>query len=79
MSVIAIPEVLRKKLGDDGAEALIKILNEAELSSRTDLATKDSVKADIEAAKSEILKWSFIFWASQIGILIAALKFFVKT
>ncbi|MBF0457544.1 MAG: hypothetical protein HQK99_06580 [Nitrospirae bacterium] len=74
MSVIAIPKSLREKLGDEATEDLVKIINEADLSSRKDLVTK----ADLEAAKSELLKWSFIFWVSQIGILIAALKFFVK-
>lgn len=74
MSVIAIPKSLREKLGDEATEDLVKIINEADLSSRKDLVTK----ADLEAAKSELLKRSFIFWVSQIGILIAALKFFVK-
>ncbi|MBF0487033.1 MAG: hypothetical protein HQK98_02625 [Nitrospirae bacterium] len=111
--MIAIPRVLRERLGEDGVDALLTVFGDVSLSTRTDLATKsdvkdmatksdikdmatksdlkdmatalrqematkDGVKAEIESAKSELLKWSFIFWVSQIGILIAALRFFVK-
>ncbi|MBF0518640.1 MAG: hypothetical protein HQK92_02840 [Nitrospirae bacterium] len=63
--MIAIPEVLRKKLGDDGAEALIKIINEADSSSRKDLTTK----ADLESAKSDIIKWVAAMLVAQAGLM----------
>ncbi|MBF0318559.1 MAG: hypothetical protein HQL01_01970 [Nitrospirae bacterium] len=65
MSVITIPEVLRKKLGDDGAEALVKIINEADSSSRKDLATK----ADLESTKSDIIKWVAAMLVAQAGLM----------
>ncbi|MEO5355970.1 MAG: hypothetical protein H7844_01575 [Nitrospirae bacterium YQR-1] len=65
MAVIAIPEVLRKKLGDDGAEALVKVINEAEANSRKDLATK----ADIESAKSDIIKWVAAMLVAQASLM----------
>lgn len=34
MTVIAIPKILRERLTDEGAEALIDVLNEVELSSK---------------------------------------------
>ncbi|MBF0553341.1 MAG: hypothetical protein HQK96_02150 [Nitrospirae bacterium] len=52
---------------------------------RQDMATKSDLenlklelKADIEKSKLDSIKWMLAFWASQIGIMIAALKFFVK-
>ncbi|MBF0318494.1 MAG: hypothetical protein HQL01_01640 [Nitrospirae bacterium] len=58
MSVITIPRPLREKLGDDGVDALVAVINEANLSSRDNLAAKsdiarlenklDSTKADLE-------------------------------
>ncbi|MBF0486873.1 MAG: hypothetical protein HQK98_01805 [Nitrospirae bacterium] len=62
VSVITIPRPLRERLGDDGVDALIAVINESSLRSRDDLATKldlktemtrlelkiESVKADLE-------------------------------
>ncbi|MBF0607991.1 MAG: hypothetical protein HQL61_10655 [Magnetococcales bacterium] len=45
MSVITIPKALRDKLGDEGTDAFIKVINEAGLDTRRDLATKDDFQA----------------------------------
>ncbi len=92
MSVITIPRPLRERLGDDGVDALIAVINESNLRSRDDLATKndisrvelrmESIKSDlelkIESNKSETLKWMFIFWAGQLVAFFAMLKAFLK-
>ncbi|WP_420265339.1 LA_3696 family protein [Candidatus Magnetominusculus dajiuhuensis] len=65
MSVITIPEVLRKKLGDDGAEALVRIINDADSSSRKDLATK----SDLESAKADIIKWVAAMLVAQAALI----------
>ncbi|MBF0318196.1 MAG: hypothetical protein HQL01_00115 [Nitrospirae bacterium] len=74
MSVIAIPKSLREKLGDEATEDLVKVINEVDSSSRKDLATK----ADLESAKSEMLKWMFLFWAGQLFAMFAMFKAFLK-
>ncbi|KWT83388.1 LA_3696 family protein [Candidatus Magnetominusculus xianensis] len=51
MSVITIPKPLRERLGDDGVDALIAVINDAKISSREDLATK----SDIRELKMELL------------------------
>ncbi len=33
-----------------------------------------TLRAEIEKSKSDLLRWMFIFWASQIGIIIALIK-----
>ncbi|MBF0458125.1 MAG: DUF1640 domain-containing protein [Nitrospirae bacterium] len=38
----------------------------------------ESIMAEIEKSKLDSIKWMLAFWASQIGIMIAALKFFIK-
>ncbi|MBF0320868.1 MAG: hypothetical protein HQL01_13800 [Nitrospirae bacterium] len=45
MSVITIPKTLREKLGDDGVDALVTVINEVGLDSRRDVTTKDDLKA----------------------------------
>lgn len=37
-----------------------------------------ATKADLADTKAELLKWMFIFWAGQIGALIAILTIFFK-
>jgi len=129
--VITIPNTIREKLGDEGAEALTEILNKIEESSKEDtielaeqrfekhlgrLDTKiekvrtnldakiekvrvdldakikkvkadlsieiEKVKADlsvkIERVKADIIKWMFIFWVGQVGVLIGILFAFFK-
>ncbi len=42
---------------------------------KTELEGKIGI--EIQKSKADILKWMFIFWASQIGAVFALLKFFV--
>ncbi|WP_420265618.1 LA_3696 family protein [Candidatus Magnetominusculus dajiuhuensis] len=81
MSVITIPKSLREKLGEQGTEDLVKVINEADSASRKDAATKEDIanlKAEIEKTKSETLKWMFLFWAGQLLAMFAMLKAFLK-
>ncbi|MBF0553626.1 MAG: hypothetical protein HQK96_03615 [Nitrospirae bacterium] len=85
MSVIAIPKPLREKLGDEATDSLIKVLNDAESTSRKDLATKEDL-AKLETklvekigdTKAETLKWMFIFWAGQLAAMFVMFKSFIK-
>ncbi|MCI4625867.1 MAG: CCDC90 family protein [Candidatus Magnetoovum sp. WYHC-5] len=46
-----------------------------EISLRADI---EKTRAQIEKAKSETIRWLFLFWASQIGAIFALFKFFLK-
>ena len=37
VGIVVVPKVLREKLGDDGAEALVNLLNEAKYAQKNDL------------------------------------------
>ncbi|MCI4625811.1 MAG: hypothetical protein L3V56_07595 [Candidatus Magnetoovum sp. WYHC-5] len=52
MPVITVPKELREVLGEKGADALVKVINDADLSARKDLALKE----DFAKVKEEILK-----------------------
>ncbi len=93
MPVLTIPKVLREKIGEEGVDELISIINEVEKEARKDsLALAEErferrlseevakvnnkiteetgkLRIEIEKTKSEILKWMFIFWIGQIGVL----------
>ncbi|MDP1621554.1 MAG: hypothetical protein Q8M08_04355 [Bacteroidales bacterium] len=56
------------------------------LATKADLiSTKSGIKEDIakleikiEKSKSELIKWMFIFWAGQTGIMVGILALFLK-
>ncbi len=110
MKIINVPKVLREKLGDDGVEALLELINladekmkeniieiqtekyERRLSEEIsrlrseDLAKLDKriteeiskLRVEISRTYSNIIKWMFIFWALQIGVITAILFTFLK-
>lgn len=88
MTVIAIPKILRDKLTDEGADALVQILD------RVEERTQDRAIATVEERferrlaeeignlRTELIKWMFIFWigqfASIVGVLSAILFAFFR-
>ena len=131
MAIISIPKPLREKLGDEGAEALVHVLNEndkelrssvlnsaeqrfekhlseeisavrldladaekrfekhlskeisavrLDLSSAEKVMTEEisAVRISIEKSRSDTIKWMFIFWVGQIGVLLGILMAFFK-
>lgn len=96
MPIILLPEVLRNKLGDDGAQALVDVINSS--ISKANRAWNESaterlerrlteVKSDLElkiagldskmqSMRADLLRWMFVFWASQVGITITMLTAF---
>ncbi|MBF0539695.1 MAG: hypothetical protein HQL03_15750 [Nitrospirae bacterium] len=52
MSVIAIPKALRERLGDAATDDFIKVISDAGLDTRKDLATKE----DVFMLKQDLLK-----------------------
>jgi hypothetical protein len=78
VSEIRLYEMLKAKIGEREAEAFVEIL-ETKVNSKFEegkelLATKK----DLSDLKAEIIKWMFIFWVGQIGVIIAILTIFFK-
>jgi len=120
MAVITVPKVLREKLGEDGADSLVELINKADTGVKEDVLiyveekferrlveelSKVTEKNDktntsllekidktntilsekiaqtnvtIAETKAEIIRWMFIFWAGQIGVIIGILFAFFK-
>ncbi len=63
MSVITIPRILRETLGEEATEAFVKVISEAGLDTRRDLATKEDLfkvetrlKENIAKVKEDVAK-----------------------
>lgn len=68
---LRVYEIFKNKLGEKEAETLIEYFEakaEAKYVEKKDvLATKD----DLANAKTDIIKWMFVFWVGTIGVLSA--------
>lgn len=75
MAVLTIPKVLREKLSEEGADALVDIINKANESKKQNILTLVEEKFERQLAeeigklKAEMIKWMFIFWIGQIAVL----------
>ena len=80
MTVISIPKILRDKLTDEGAEALVQILDKVEDSTHKSVLDIAEERFEKRLAQTEtnIIRWMFIFWVGQVttitGILFAFFK-----
>ena len=91
MAVITIPRTLREKLGDDGSDSLVELLNTFQKGIQEDviqfvlekferLLVEETGKIRVELAetKAEIIKWMFIFWVGQLAALLGILFVFFR-
>jgi hypothetical protein len=78
ITITKLYELLVPKIGKEAAEYLTtfidsKISTELENSTRN-LATKE----DLANVKSEITRWMFVFWISQLASMIGIILLFVR-
>lgn len=80
MTVISIPRPLREKLGDDGADALVELLSKVNDGTRQDVMTlvEEKFEKRLAVVETALIKWMFIFWVGQIGVITGILFAFFK-
>ena len=93
---------MREKLGEDGADSLVELLNRVSNHTRDDVLTFveekfehrlseevakinqritdeiGMVRTDMHALRADLIKWMFIFWAGQIGVILGILFAFFR-
>jgi uncharacterized protein (UPF0262 family) len=75
ISSIEMYNILKGKLGENEAQALTEYVEskvEKSLDKEKDVL---ATKVDLAEAKSEIIKWMFIFWIGQIAVTLALVYF----
>ena len=120
MPIITVPKALREKLGDDGADALVDLVNQSNQQQKEDVLafveekferrlseeigkanqritdeiadvknmiaeqnveiqqTRTELIDRIEKSRADIIKWVFIFWVGQVGVILGILFAFFK-
>jgi hypothetical protein len=91
MSVIAIPNILREKLGEAVVQALLEVLNQLE--DRTKDRAIESVehrfekrlteemgklRVEVHSIRADVIKWMFLFWVGQVATITGLFAFFRK-
>jgi hypothetical protein len=82
-------QLLSDKLGNDTTEAIFKYIdNKTErsveatikaLATKDDLATvKYELGKQISEVKADTIKWMFIFWVGQVGVMIGFMMLYLK-
>lgn len=80
MTVIAIPEPLREKLGPEAAQALVDLFNRTAVQTREDVLSLVAEKferrlsEELRALETRLLRWMFGFWLTTILAIVLALK-----
>jgi len=109
MPVVAVGKPLREKLGDDGVDSLVQLINQSQAEHKNDILkmveekferrlseeigsvlvkiaeTKSELmtiilelKTENAKSKAELIKWMFIFWVGQLGMMLGILFAFFK-
>lgn len=84
MAIITIPKVLREKLSEEGAEALIEVINKSGEQQKEDILVfveekfERRLAEEIGKVRAEIIKWMFIFIFGQFWAIIGVLFVFFK-
>ena len=80
MTVIAIPKILQERLTNEGAEALLDIINKADADSKetTTAYVEERFERRLAQTETSIIRWMFIFWVGQIGVLTGILFAFFR-
>ena len=93
---------MREKLGDDGVDALVRLINQSQENQKQDLLEflsekferrlaeenaklreaiaelRSEFKSDIASTRADLIRWMFIFWVGQIGVIFAMLLALLK-
>jgi hypothetical protein len=91
MAVITVPRPLREKLGEEGTDALVTLINEAGESNKKSVVevveerferrlTEEigKLRTDMADLRANLIQWMFLFWIGQIGVLTGILFAFFR-
>ena len=69
IDTINLIDILENNFEKDQAKTIAKAIDEAIGESVKQQSTILTTKEDLASLKAEIIKWMFIFWIGQIGVL----------
>jgi len=92
MPIVAVEEPLHEKLGNQAVASLIRLINQSQVEQKRDILevvedkfemrlTQEIGKLDVKISetKADLIKWMFIFWIGQVGVILGILFAFFKS
>jgi hypothetical protein len=92
MPIVAVEEPLQEKLGNQAVASLIRLINQSQVEQKRDILevvedkferrlTEEIGKLDVKISetKADLIKWMFIFWIGQVGVILGILFAFFKS
>lgn len=92
MPIVAVEEPLREKLGSEAVASLIRLINQSQSEQKRDTLeifeekfekrlSEEIGKLDVKISetKADLIKWMFIFWIGQVGVILGILFAFFKS
>jgi len=82
VNTLKIYETLKEKVPEEQAKVITEVIEKSFEENRENqkefLVTKIEFKEGLANLRVELIKWMFIFWAGQIGVITAILFAFLK-
>ncbi len=91
MAIITIPKILREKLSEEGAEALVEVINKSDERVKEDVllfveekferrleVVNEKFERRLAEVRAEIIKWMFIIIFGQFWAIVGVLFVFFR-
>jgi hypothetical protein len=80
---LAVPAPLRARLNDSGADSLMDMFADAHAIATDSVERRlreemSAVRLDIANLRFELLKWSFVFWITQLAATAGMMGFLIR-
>lgn len=81
-NTIDLFEIFKKAMNEQDARIIVQYLedaNEAEIVKTVERKIEHlTTKADLAETKTDMIKWMFIFWATQLGAVFGFMYYFLQ-
>jgi hypothetical protein len=84
MSILIVGKPLREKLGDEAVDVLVDLINQSQSNQKKDILEfveekfERRLSEEVGTLRAELIKWMFIFWIGQVGVILGILFTFFK-
>ena len=82
VNTLKIYEILKQKLDEEPAKAITEVIEtsfeEYKKEQKEFLVTREEFKETIANLRADLIRWMFIFWVGQVGVIVGILLAFFK-
>ncbi|MFQ5640211.1 MAG: LA_3696 family protein [bacterium] len=82
--MVTVEKPLREKLGDEGTDSLVRLINQSQENQKNNILEfieekfERRLAVEVGRVEKNLIKWMFIFWVGQVGMILGILFAFFK-